>query len=77
MVIAFVLINTVPGKESEVFKKLSQLENVSEVYTLFGEYDMIVKIETKDYSQLESMVLDKIRTMPSIVDTKTLTGIKL
>lgn len=76
MVIAFILVNTVPGKETEVYKKLSGMENVSEIYTLFGEYDLIVKVETKDFSQLERMVIDNIRSIPGIVDTKTLTGIK-
>jgi DNA-binding Lrp family transcriptional regulator len=76
VVIAFILVNTVPGKETEVYKKLSGMENVSEIYTLFGEYDLIVKVETKDFSQLERIVIDHIRSIPGIVDTKTLTGIK-
>ncbi|MCL5785080.1 MAG: Lrp/AsnC ligand binding domain-containing protein [Candidatus Thermoplasmatota archaeon] len=76
MVTAFVLINCVPGKENEVYKKLSEIKSISETYTLFGEYDLISKIETKDYKELESTIIQKIRTIAGIVETKTLTGIK-
>lgn len=50
MVIAYVLVNTLPGKELEVNSAISAVDGVVEVYTLFGEYDIIAKVEKKDYS---------------------------
>lgn len=75
MVIAYVLINTKPGEEERVSSAISKIEGMVEIYTLFGEYDMIVKLESKDYSGIENIVVRKIRTIPGVVDTKTLTTI--
>ena len=77
MSIAFVLISTVPGKEHEVYNKISKINYVVEIHPLFGEYDLIVKIDAKDYSELGKIVVDQIRTIKGVIDTKTLTGIKL
>lgn len=77
MSVAFVLVSTVPGKEHEVYNKISKLEHVVEIHPLFGEYDLIVKIDAKDFSELGKVVVEKIRTIEGVIDTKTLTGIKL
>ncbi len=75
--IAFVLISTVPGKEMEVYEKISKIKYVVEIHPLFGEYDLIVKIDVKDFSELGKIVIEKLRTIDGVIDTKTLTGIKL
>ncbi|MHB8360722.1 MAG: Lrp/AsnC ligand binding domain-containing protein [Thermoplasmataceae archaeon] len=77
LVIAFVLIKEKPGFELELQEKLRIIDGVIEIYTLFGEYDIIIKIETKDYKELEQLIVKKIRNMPGIMDTKTFTGISL
>ncbi|MCL4438376.1 MAG: Lrp/AsnC ligand binding domain-containing protein [Candidatus Thermoplasmatota archaeon] len=77
MSVAFVLVSTVPGKEHEVYNRISKLEYVVEIHPLFGEYDLIVKIDAKDFSELGKVVVEKIRTIEGVIDTKTLTGIKL
>lgn len=77
MVIAYVLVNTYPGKEEEVEKHIAEIEGVVEMYTLFGEYDMIVKLESDSYPDIESLVIRKIRTIGGLLDSKTLTVIGL
>ena len=77
MVIGFVLMHVSPLHEYEVFNKLSKLHEVIELHPLFGEYDLIAKIETKDYESIGQLLINKIKTIDGIVDTKTLTGIKL
>ena len=77
MSIAFVVISTVPGKEHEVYNKIAKINYVVEIHPLFGEYDLIVKIDAKDYSELGKIVVDQIRTIEGVIDTKTLTGIKI
>jgi len=74
---AYVLINTKPGAEEQVYSQLAALANIDEIYTLFGEYDIIVKAESKDYPLLENLIVSKIRNIKGIVDTKTLMVIKL
>jgi DNA-binding Lrp family transcriptional regulator len=76
VVIGFVLIHVSTLRESEVFNKLSKIPEVIEVHPLFGEYDIIAKIEAKDYDGIGEIVIHKIRTLDGILFTSTLTGLK-
>ena len=77
MAIGFVLIHVSTSRESEIFNKLSKLAEVIELHSLFGEYDLIAKIEAKDYESIGEIVIHKIRTIDGILYTSTLTGLKL
>ena len=77
MVIGFVLMHVSPLHEYEVFNKLSKVPEVIELHPLFGEYDLIAKIEAKDYENIGEIIIQKIKIIEGITDTKTLTGIKL
>ena len=77
MVLGFVLMHVSPLHEYEVFNKLSKLPEVIELNPLFGEYDLIAKIEAEDYESIGEIILQKIKTIEGITDTMTLTGIRL
>ncbi|HWR27028.1 MAG TPA: Lrp/AsnC ligand binding domain-containing protein [Candidatus Thermoplasmatota archaeon] len=77
MVIGFVLMHVSPLHEYEVYNALSKLPEVIELHPLFGEYDLIAKIEAKDYDGIGEIIIQKIKTIEGITDTKTLTGIRL
>jgi DNA-binding Lrp family transcriptional regulator len=74
MVTAFVLVKATPGKEDEVFSELSKMDETSEVHTLFGEYDLIAKVEVKDYESLGELIIGRIRTLDGVKETKTMMG---
>jgi DNA-binding Lrp family transcriptional regulator len=74
--IGFVLISTAPAKEHEVYSELLRVKGIVELHPLFGEYDLIAKVEAEDFNALGQLVVDKIRAVPGVIDTKTLTGIK-
>ena len=76
MAIGFVLIKTLPARESDVYKELSKNEHVEELYILFGEFDLIAKLSAEDYDTLSQVVIEEIRAVDGVVDTRTLTGIK-
>ncbi len=76
MAIGFVFMRVSPLRESEVFNKLSKIPEVIELHSLFGEYDFIAKIESKDYESIGEIVVHKIRTIDGILYTSTLTGLK-
>jgi DNA-binding Lrp family transcriptional regulator len=75
--IGFVLMHVSPLHEHEVFKKLSKIPEIIELHPLFGEYDLIAKIEAEDYESIGQIIIHKVRTIDGIIDTKTLTGIRL
>ncbi len=76
MVVGFVLISTAPGKEHEVYEALKKLPEIVELHPLFGEFDLIAKLEVKDYNELGRIVVEKIRMVDGVIDTKTYTGLK-
>ncbi len=77
MAIGFVLITIAPAQEHDVYTKLSKVPEVVELHSLFGEYDLLARIEADDFESLGVIVVNKIRSIEGILDTKTLTGTKL
>ena len=76
MAIGFVLINVAPGAEKTVFDTMIKWDEIQELYPLFGDYDLIAKIQAKDYEGLSDIIVQKIRSMDGVTETKTLTGAK-
>ena len=75
MAIGFVLINVTPAQEHDVYNRLSKIPQVVELHALFGEYDLIVKIHANDFEELGTIIVNKIRSITGVLDTKTLTGL--
>jgi DNA-binding Lrp family transcriptional regulator len=76
MAIGFALLSISPLKEKTVFETLKNVPEVIEIHPLFGEYDILVKIECSDIDQIGEVIIKKIRALNGIVDTKTLIGTK-
>jgi DNA-binding Lrp family transcriptional regulator len=75
MAMGFVLINVAPAQEHEVYNQLSKIPQVVELHPLFGEYDLIAKIDANDFEELGTIIVNKIRSITGVLDTKTLTGL--
>jgi DNA-binding Lrp family transcriptional regulator len=75
MAVGFVLINVAPAHEHDVYNKLSKIPQIVELYPLFGEYDLIAKIDAADFEELGTIIVNKIRSITGVLDTKTLTGL--
>lgn len=76
MPIGFVLISTAPAKEHQVYNELLKIMEIVELHPLFGEYDLIAKVDAQDLEELGRVVVEKIRSIDGVADTKTLTGTK-
>lgn len=72
MAVGFVLITVSPLKEREAFERITNISEVKEAYPLFGEYDILAKVEAEDPDQIGSIVIKKIRAVAGVIDTKTL-----
>jgi len=72
MSIGFVLISVAPAHEHEVYNMLSKVHGIIELHQLFGEYDLIAKIEADDFDEIGDIILSKIRSIKGVIDTKTL-----
>ena len=77
MAIGFVLITTLPGRESDVRAVLDNIEFVTDRWMLFGEYDLIARVQAEDEFVLTRCIVEEIRIIDGIADTKTLIGAEL
>lgn len=76
MAMGFALLSISPLHEKEVYENLKQTPEIVEVHPLFGEYDILLKIETNDIDSIGKIVINKIRSIKGVTDTKTLIGTK-
>ena len=72
MNIAFVLINTDMGSETEVSKALEEIGEVKEIYGVYGVYDLVVRVEAESMQQLKDVISSKIRRLKSVRSTLTM-----
>ncbi len=68
---AIIMINVEVGKENEIFERLFNLEEIKEIYMVYGVHDIIAVVETKDLDDLRRLITEKIRRMEGIKDTLT------
>ena len=73
---AYVLINCDLGKEEDILETLRSIKSVKEAHGTFGAYDIIVEILAKNAEDLREDITWKIRRLPDIRSTLTLTGIE-
>jgi len=74
MATGFALLTISPLYEKEVYNNLRSISGVIEVHPIFGEYDILLKIECQDIDTIGDVVIKKIRSIKGVVDTKTLIG---
>jgi len=71
MMEAFVLIVTRPGYEERIVNALKGNPRVKEVYRVYGEYDVIIRVEVEDLEGLDDFH-DYLRRIGGIETTETL-----
>jgi DNA-binding Lrp family transcriptional regulator len=71
-VLAYVLFKVSSGSERNVCKKLIEFDEVLHADILFGEYDVVAKIETPELYILEEFISLKIRNVPNVLVTTTM-----
>ncbi len=67
-VTAIIIIQTESEKHRNVESKLAKLEEVSEVYSISGEYDILIKVWAHSLEELNNIVNNKIRSVDGVED---------
>tara|TARA_B100000029_G_scaffold15329_1_gene15767 strand:+ start:12606 stop:12851 length:246 start_codon:yes stop_codon:yes gene_type:complete len=70
--IAYVLVQCKIAHEMEVLKQLLEIDVVKEAKGTFGYYDILVKIEAEDTIIIEETITKKIRNIPNVTTTTTI-----
>lgn len=69
---AYVMINCEMGAEGTIVEGVKSIESVKEVSGLFGNYDIIVKLECLDVDEIRETIAKKIRLISKVRCTTTL-----
>ncbi len=69
--VIYVLIVVEVGKEHSVAREIQKLSGVTETLVVYGEFDVVCRIEIEDMKVLDETVT-RIRRIPGIIKTATL-----
>ena len=76
MVTSIILINTERTKINEVAEQLAEMEGISEVYSVSGNYDLIALVRVKSNDELANLVTKKLLSIDSILKSETMLAFK-
>lgn len=72
MISAYLLARVKPNKDREVLENLKKLGPVKEAATLYGEYDVIARLQVETLEDLDAFIFDTVRTIAGVEATTTL-----
>ena len=76
MVTSIILINTERTKINSVAEKLVEIEGVSEVYSVSGQYDLVVIVRVPSNDALADLVTKEMLSIDAIVSSETMLAFK-
>jgi DNA-binding Lrp family transcriptional regulator len=72
MVTSIILINVERTRINEVAAQLVECDEISEVYSVSGKYDLIAIVRVRTTEDLSTLVTDKLRKVENIIATETM-----
>lgn len=72
MISALVLVNTALGVEDKVLENLKGVEGVEEAHSLYGVYDIIIKVKAISIDKLKDIIKLGIRKTAGVTSSLTL-----
>lgn len=67
---AYILIILKPGNTDEIINEMKKIEKVEKISVVAGEYDIVVRVQTKDLENLLN-VTNKIQMINGVKKTTT------
>ena len=71
MITAIVLIKADMGSIPEVGEAIAQLDGVSEVYSITGEYDLVAMVRVHRHDDLAEVIPGRLNKTPGVLSTET------
>ena len=73
----FVMVKCKLGKAYAVANAaVADIEQVSEVYSISGQYDLLIKLYLPETADIGHFVTDHLQTLPGVKDTFTIIAFK-
>jgi DNA-binding Lrp family transcriptional regulator len=76
MITTIVLVKAEPRLIPQCAKHLAGIEGVTDVYSVSGEWDLVVLVKVPQYEDIAKIVTERFPTTPGLVKTTTLTAFK-
>jgi DNA-binding Lrp family transcriptional regulator len=77
MVTAVVLIKAETDKVPELAQTMAELEGVTEVFSVAGQYDLVALVRVRENEQLAHVISERMRKLPGITSSETLISFKV
>ena len=71
MVTAIVLIKADVARIPETAGTIAQIEQVSEVYSVTGEFDLVAIIRVREHDELADVIPGQLNRVPGVTHTET------
>lgn len=71
MITAIVLINADVARISEVAEAIVELDGVSEVYSVTGQFDLVAIVRVAEHSELAEVIPGSLNKVPGVTHTET------
>lgn len=71
MITAIVLVRTDVSSIPEVAKSIAQIDGVSEVYSVTGEFDLIAMVRVHEYDDLAGVIPGRLAKVAGVAHTET------
>ena len=69
---AYVLLNTELGMGSKITDALKGVKEITNIYSLYGIYDIIIEMEADTMDRIKEIVFNKVRLLDHVKSTITL-----
>ena len=76
MVTFIILINVEKNKITHVAEQLADMDEISEVYSVTGIYDLVAIVRTRTDDDVAELVTNRLGTIDGIEDTDTMLAFK-
>ena len=73
---AIILLNVKRKLVNDVAEQLAGMQEISEVYSVTGQYDLICIVRVRDNDVLANLMTDKISTVKGITQSNTMLAFK-
>tara|TARA_B100000586_G_C19830969_1_gene310471 strand:+ start:316 stop:549 length:234 start_codon:yes stop_codon:yes gene_type:complete len=74
---AWILLTCQPGHEKDVYVHLLNMPTISEVAVVYGEIDLVARIDFEDEADMAKTLIVDMRTVEGIKKTETLIAVEV
>ena len=75
--LAWILVACEPGRERDVYLQLLEIPSVTEVSVVYGELDLVARIDFESEKEMSRTLIDDMRHVDGVLKTETLIAVEV